>query len=117
MKFYGTIGFWMKSKEVSPGIYKPEIIERSYTGDVSWANRHYQGSEYQNENLRLNNQISILSDLYAQQNFASIRYVVWNGVKWRVTNVEMNYPRLVLTIGSVYNGSGEEEAGFTQVPL
>lgn len=113
MKFYGTIGFWDGSSEIKPGVYKPTIIEKLYSGNVNWNNRHFQPSENQNDDIRLNNQISILSDLYAQQNFSSIRYVVLNGVKWRVTNVEVNYPRLVLTIGGVYNGSGTKEASPT----
>ena len=106
MKFYGKVGFWEGSVEVKPGEYKPRIFEKLYSGDVNWANRHFQPTENQNDDIKLNNQISILADLYSRQNFSSIRYVVWNGVKWRVTNVEVNYPRLVLTIGGVYNDTG-----------
>ena len=109
MKFFGNVGFFTNSEEVKPGVFKPVIVERPYAGDVNWNNRHFQTSEYQNDDIRLNNQISILSDLYSQQNFASIRYVIWNGVKWRVTNVEVAYPRLTLTIGGVYNGTGAEK--------
>lgn len=113
MKFYGLVGFIHESYEVKPGVFKPKIVEKLYSGDVNWSNRHFQATENQNEDLRLNNQISILSDLYSEQNFASIRYVVWNNVKWRVTNVEINYPRLTLTIGGVYNGSGTKETEVT----
>lgn len=109
MKFFGMVGFYQKSIEVKPGVFKPGIKELPYSGDVNWHNRHFQSTEYQNDDIKLNNQISILSDLYSQQNFASIRYVVWNKVKWAVTNVEVNYPRLTLTIGGVYNGTGAEE--------
>lgn len=109
MKFYGAIGFWVGSKETKPGVFVPCFEEKLYSGDVNWNNRHFQQSENQNDNVKLNNQISILADLYSKENFASIRYVVWNKVKWRVTNVEVNYPRLVLTIGDVYNGTGREE--------
>lgn len=113
MKFYGKVGFWAGEEEVKPGVYKSSIVEKLYSGDVNWNNRHFQSSENQNEDIRLNNQISILSDLYSHENFASIRYVVWNNVKWRVTNVEVNYPRLVLTIGGVYNGTGAETVEST----
>lgn len=109
MRFYGSIGFYDGTVETKPGVFQPKLIEKAYTGNVSWNNRHFQPTENQNEDLRLNNQISILSDFYSRKNFASIRYVVWNGVKWRVTNVEINYPRLTLTIGGVYNGTGTEE--------
>lgn len=109
MKFSGKVGFWVDDKETTPGIFKPIIVEKDYVGNVNWNNRHFQPSDNQNDDIRLNNQVSILSDLYSQENFSSIRYVIWNGVKWRVTNVEINYPRLVLTIGGVYNGVGAEE--------
>lgn len=108
MKFFGPVGFWIGDKEVKPGVYKPEFVEKPYSGDVNWHNRHYQDSEHQNDDVRLNNQVSILSDLYSQANFASIRYVIWYGVKWEVTNVEVKFPRLILTIGGVYNGTGAE---------
>lgn len=113
MKFYGAVGFWNGSIEVKPGVYKPGIVERPYSGNVNWHNRHFQTSENQNDDIKLNNQISILSDLYSQQNFASIRYVIWMNVKWEVTNVEVNYPRLILTIGGVYNGTGAEAPSVT----
>jgi len=32
-----------------------------------------------------------------------IRYVTWMGTKWRVANIDVNYPRLNLSIGDVYN--------------
>lgn len=109
MKFYGKVGFWIGSQEVKPDVFKSKIVERLYSGNVNWNNRHFQPSDTQNGDIRLNNQISILSDLYSQENFSSIRYIIWNGIKWSVTNVEVNYPRIILTIGGVYNGTGAEE--------
>lgn len=114
MKFYGAIGFWFDSFEVKPGVYKPAMVEAPYTGDVGWDNRHYQSTENQNGDIRLNNQISILGDLYAHENLSSIRYIRWKGAKWAVTNVEVSYPRLTLTIGGVYNGPGAETTPITQ---
>lgn len=113
MKFYGAVGFYMDDVEVKPGVHKAQIVERPYAGDISWDNRHYQTTDNQNEDIRLNNSFSILSDLYMQENIASIRYVAWKGVKWRVTNVEIGYPRITLTIGGVYNGTGAETSGTT----
>lgn len=105
MKFYGVVGFWEGEEEVDEDVWKPKIVERIYTGDVSRNYRKAQPTQNQNDDLTVNAQISILSDLYAQQNWHSIRYVFWNGTPWKVTNVEVNYPRLVLDLGGVYNGS------------
>lgn len=113
MKFVGSIGFQENECEVSPGVWRPKIVEKRYVGDVLRNYRKYQQTEYQNDDLRLNNQISILSDLYARKNFAMIRYVKWNGVKWSVPTVEVNYPRLILEIGGVYNDSTEEEEAMS----
>lgn len=103
MKFSGRIGFLTDEEEISPGVWKPIILERAYVGDVLSNRRYFQEADKQNENLSTNNQISILSDLYAQQNWNSIRYIIWNSVKWKVTSVDVSYPRLTLTLGGVYN--------------
>jgi hypothetical protein len=30
-------------------------------------------------------------------------YVEFMGTKWKITNVEVQYPRLILSVGGVYN--------------
>lgn len=104
MKFIGTVGFWEPSVEVKPGIYKPTIVEKVYVGDILRDYRKFQQrADYQNDEFTISNQMSILADLYAYDHLASIRYIIYNGTKWKVNNVEMNYPRLILEIGGVYN--------------
>lgn len=104
MKFSGKIGFFMHHEEVSPGVWKPVVVERAYMGDILRNRRYFQdASDKQNSDLNISNQISILSDLYAQQNWSSILYVIWNGIKWKVTSVDISYPRLTLDLGGKYN--------------
>lgn len=104
MKFCGKIGFWKGSKEVSPSVYKPNIVEKPYTGDLLSSNRNFQSSNTVNGDYTINNRISILSDIYIHQNYTSIRYVEWNGVKLKVTDVDISpYPRVYITLGGVYN--------------
>lgn len=106
MKFYGSIGFWNGDVEVKRGVYKSNIIERQYFGDVLENKRRFQQSSGdQNDDLRVTNKLSIVSDLYLQQNWSSIRYVKWNGVKWSVSDVDIEtLPRIILALGGVYNG-------------
>lgn len=105
MKFNGTVGFWEGDKETTPGIWRPIIVERPYKGDILKFKRGFrERNNAQNDEFTVSNQISILSDLYARQNWASIRYVVWDGVKWKVNNIDVNYPRLTLEIGGLYHG-------------
>lgn len=105
MKFSGKVGFWEGDVEVKKGVYKPKIIEKSYVGDVTQNYRRFNETEFQNDDFVIQNRISIVSDLYAQENFMSIKYVVWKGKALKVKSVDVNnYPRIILEVGGVYNG-------------
>lgn len=101
-KFYGEIGF--AKQTVSAGVVKEEIVRKKYFGDLVRNIRQLQSSENLNDNINVSNQISIVADPYATENFHAMRYVEFMGAKWKVTNVEVQYPRLILTLGGVYNG-------------
>lgn len=101
-KFYGKVGF-METEETSPGNWEEKTTERYYYGDVTRNMRRWDSSSNQNDNLNVNNEISIVSDPYAVQNFHAIRYVEWMGALWKVNSVDVQYPRLTLSIGGVYN--------------
>ena len=102
-KFYGPIGY-ITQKEISPGVWDEVIVERSYRGDITRNNRRWESSEYKNDNLTISNQLSIIADPFLYENSSTIRYVSWLGVRWKVTNIEIQRPRLILTLGEVYNG-------------
>lgn len=102
-KFYGVIGYATTS-ETEPGIWEKDIIEREYFGDVIRDTRSLQANGQVNDNINISNSISVIADPFAYQNFHSIRYVEFMGTKWKVTNVEVQYPRLILTVGGVHNG-------------
>ena len=106
-KFFGKVGFGM-TQETSPGVWVDKITERDYRGDITKMIRRLEGSEYLNDNLTVSNTISILADAFANENFFVIRYVQWAGVRWKVSNVEVQRPRLILTLGEVYNGPTPE---------
>lgn len=101
-KFYGEIGYAV-TVEMSPGVWDEQITERTYYGDLIRDTRRLQSSETLNDNINIANEISIVADPFANENFYSMRYVVFRGAKWKISNVEVQYPRLILTIGGVYN--------------
>jgi hypothetical protein len=102
-KFYGVIGY-AESVETKPGVWEEQITERMYFGELVRNTRKLQTSSGQlNDNVNITNEISIVSDPFAIQNFHTIRYVEYMGTKWKITNVEVQYPRLILTLGGVYN--------------
>lgn len=102
-KFYGKIGY-STIKEKRPGVWISEITERSYKGDLVRNIRKLQGAGQINDDVNIANDISIVADPFAYENFHAMRYVKFMGTKWKITSVEVQYPRLVLTIGGVYNG-------------
>ena len=57
-----------------------------------------------NDNININQQISIVSDPYANKNFHQIRFIEYMGTKWKVTSVQVEFPRLILEVGGVWNG-------------
>ena len=102
-KFCGNIGYAI-SKETTPGVWIEDIVERQYFGDVYRNTRKLQSGNQVNDNIDISNEISILSDPFANENFHSMRYVTYMGAKWKVSSVEVRYPRLILTVGGLYNG-------------
>lgn len=102
-KFYGPIGYG-ESQETSPGVWTDVITEREYTGDILKDTSRFQSSDTIIDDLKVNIIISILADPFAYQNFHTIRYVTWMGASWKVTSIDVQRPRLQLTIGGVYNG-------------
>ena len=99
------VGFWGDDVEVFPGVWSPEkIIEKTYKADIISDMRRFQPtSDQRNDIFSVNNRISILGDLYSMDHWASIKYVIWKNTRWKVTGVEVNYPRLILDLGGVYN--------------
>lgn len=102
-KFYGIIGY-AESVEVEPGIWEEEMTERRYYGDLIRNTRRLQSSDKVNDDITTSNEISILADPFAYENFHSMRYVEFMGTKWKVVNIDVQYPRLILSLGGVYNG-------------
>lgn len=113
-KYFGMLGY-RELVETAPGVEFPKIIERPYYGEVNRNLRRSQTStESVNDNFALSNEVSVLLDPYAQENFYNLQYITYMGAKWKVTNVEIRYPRLVLTLGGMYNDDGAEETGDTE---
>lgn len=111
-KFYGPIGYSVTT-ETSPGVWVEHTTERNYSGDVIKHAIGWQSGESVNDNLTVNNTISIVADTYANENFSTMRYVKWMGAFWKIKNIDVQRPRLILTIGGVYNGITAQPPGDT----
>lgn len=102
-KFSGVIGFATQT-QTKPGVWKDEIKERKYRGDIIRDTNRYQSANQANDNLTIDNQISIVSDSYANENFGYMKYINYKGIKWKIKSVELKYPRLIISFGDIYNG-------------
>lgn len=101
-KFFGKIGYAM-TQETKPGVWMDQIIEREYYGDLLRNSYRFQTSDKVNDDVLIANEFSIIADSFAKDNFHLMRYIEFEGTKWKITNVEVRYPRLNLTVGGIYN--------------
>lgn len=101
-KFAGKIGF-SETVETSPGIWTSEIIEKNYVGDVLNTSLRYKKETQINDNITLSKRISIIADIFVNNNLHSIKYVTYLNTKWLITEIDIQYPRVILTLGGVYN--------------
>ena len=102
-KWFGRIGY-AETIETAPGVWKEQIILREYYGDLIRNIRRIQTADKVNDDSSISNELSIVADPYAINNFYSMRYAEFMGAKWKISNVEVSYPRLILTLGGVWNG-------------
>ena len=103
-KYYGKIGF-VKYVKGEDSIYEQEIIEKYYRGDLlTNTRRNETSSEKISEDIRLGNELSIIANAFALENFAYMRYVVFLGIKWAIVSARIEAPRIILSFGGVYNG-------------
>ena len=105
-KWYGKIGY-AKMTEVEPGDWREVITDRPYFGDSIRNTRMLQNSGQLNDNVNIGNQISIVADPYANDHIYDMRYAEFQGSLWKITNVDVQYPRLILSLGGLYSG-GEQ---------
>ena len=103
-KYYGKVGYVIPKKS-APGVYQdcdPE--ERYYYGDILEDYSRWIEGQQLNDNLKIRTKISIIADPFAIDHFSKIKYCEHMGIRWKVTEIQPAYPRLVLTLGGEYNG-------------
>lgn len=107
MKWLGKCGFAVSQN--NHGIWIDEVVEKRYSGDLIKKRYDIQSGPDVNNDITINNQISILADKFMYENFQCIKYVEVLGTRWKVKSVEVQYPRLLLTLGGIWNGESDSE--------
>ena len=103
-KFHGKVGY-ATSEETAPGVWTETIVEHDHTGDVIRNTNRWDRGDQLNDDLNVSNQFSIVGDAFAYDNFSSMRYIIWMNTSWKIINVDIQRPRLILTVGGKYNGA------------
>lgn len=103
-KFYGVIGF-EEPQETRPGVFEPQVTERAYSGEVFRSSKRNENGEKINDDVTISNQFSIIADKYAYNHIYSMKYITYMSVKWKISDVEIQHPRMTINIGGVYNGN------------
>lgn len=103
MKFYGKVGYVIQT-EKAPGVWVEEPHEVTYFGDVLDNKSNWSQGQTVNGELTLGKQISIIADPFSFENFQWIKYVEFMGAKWSVVSADPQRPRIILSLGGLYNG-------------
>lgn len=102
-RFSGKIGF-VETVETSPGIFEPVVTERPYHGEmITRRIRLDANGDSTNDDLTLNNDISVVADKFSKEHLGYMRYVILHDLKWKITSATIEYPRIRLAIGGLYN--------------
>lgn len=107
-KFTGNIGF-VETVETEPGYWEPQITEKFYLGDwIKFSGKFRLTSDSTNDEKDIASTLSIVLDPWTFQHSSCVRYIEFMGAKWSVTAIEPQHPRLLLTIGGLYNGGSTQ---------
>ena len=102
-KFYGQLGF-VTTVETSPGIWEEQEVVRSVYGVVNRNQRRWQTNQDRNDDILVSNEISILANDFILENLGAMKWVEWMNSKWKINSIELEHPRVKITIGGVWNG-------------
>ena len=109
-RFHGKVGFTIFVDDQTTGIPDEQVVEKTYFGTVSEHRRSWQTSDMVTDDLQLGNQISITANDFAYKHASAICYCEFMGGLWKVTSIRVARPRIILTLGGVYNGRRPSES-------
>ena len=101
-RYHGYVGYAI-DVEAYPGVWEELISEHEYFGDVIKNRMNIQQNSNVNAKITISNSISIIADPFAYEHVYAMRYVTYLNKKWTITNIDIQRPRLILTLGGLYN--------------
>ena len=101
-KFNGMIGY-AEQVETTPGVWENKITEHKHLGDVVRHTSKLVTSDDLNDDVDVSTEISIVADTYTIKNMYSMVYIEYLGAKWKIKSIQPQFPRVILTLGGLYN--------------
>lgn len=109
MKYHGNLGFTISAEKIidnePTGVWEDSVIEKPYYGEVLKKSYRWSKSDQLNDDIEIGNELSIVCDSFIKTNVGTLKYAIWNGTRWKITSADIEYPRIHLTLGGVYNGA------------
>lgn len=106
-KYAGLVGYVTQEEKV-PGVWSTVADPKPMRGDIIRASASSQNdgrlsSDKINKDVTLNHRVSLVGDAYAFGNYYNIKWIEIDGAKWEVSSVELQRPRLIVTVGGLWN--------------
>lgn len=102
-RFAGLVGYVTQEEKV-PDVWSPTENPRVMKGDIIRQSSSVQNDNKVNSDISLGHRISLIGDAYAFDNYYNIKWVNIDGYKWEVISVEIQRPRIIVSLGGKYNG-------------
>jgi hypothetical protein len=102
-RFAGKIGF-ASPTETAPGVFRNSVTELPYRGDIMRQAQSWVASNNASKDVSLGHRISVVADDYIRSNLTRMKYVIVEGTKWTISSAELQRPRVILSLGGIYNG-------------
>lgn len=104
-KCSGIIGYAL-AVETRPGVWSEGMTDKPYIGEIVKDNRRIVDQGEINGSIRVNNNISIISNKFMLDNMSYMRYLTSSTMgksKWKISSVDIVPPRIIITLGGLYN--------------
>jgi|SRR5690606_13872260 len=103
-KFSGLVGY-VTQGETRPGVWSTVEDPKLMKGDIiRQASSNRQNDGKVNSDIALSHRVSLLGDAYAFGNYYNIKWVEVDGRKWEVSSIEVQRPRIIVSLGGLWNG-------------
>lgn len=101
-RFFGQVGY-VTQVETVPGVWQNLEKVRKMKGDIIRQNSNNRGSSQLHDDVVLNHRISLIGDAYCFDNYFNLKWVKMDTKKWKVVGVEIQRPRIIVSLGGLWN--------------